>query len=181
MAAFYGLALLVVLGAWFGVSVAFQFRPRKLAALRTYDYFSLMPVWTFFAPRPGTSDTHLLFRDRLLGIGLTPWRDIPVRRTPLRGFWNPHKRVAKTLRDLELHLLQLQAAKLKREQVCLSMPYLVLINYIAALPRANFSASTQFAVARSWGHYGRAEPDIVFLSEFHEVNNANDFVGHRIP
>jgi len=182
MTAVYGFALLVVLSVWFGLSVAFQFRPKKLTALKTHDHFSLVPLWTFFAPRPGTSDTHLLFRDRVLDIGITPWREVlAMKRSPLRGFWNPQKRVGKTLHDLEYHLLQLQGAKLRREEILLSMAYLVLINYIAGLPRANFSTSTQFAVVRSWGYRGGDEPDIMFLSEFHSVNDAADFVGQSIP
>jgi hypothetical protein len=170
----YGFVLIPIFGAWFALSVALQFAPKWLVPLKLYDHFSLLPGWTFFAPNPGTSDTHLLFRDRLIDPGMTPWREVPIRRSPLRAFWHPQKRAAKTLRDLETHLLQLRDQKATRESVFLSIPYLTLINYISSFPRANFTVSTQFTMVRSCGYWGGTPSAIIFLSELHAVNEVDD-------
>jgi hypothetical protein len=176
----YGSVLVVVLSTWFVCSVAFQFEPQWLATLKAYDHFALLPCWTFFAPRPATTDAHLLFRDRLCDGGMTPWRELPERRPRLRWLWHPQKRAAKTLRDLESHLLLFQTVRYTREQICLSMPYVLLINYIATLPRTNISMSTQFTIVRSMGYWGGADSAALFVSELHSIRETDDAGQHRV-
>src|SRR5690348_12432463 len=49
---------------WFILSILNQFGFAWFDKITRHDHFSLLPLWTFFAPNPGQSDYHLIYRDR---------------------------------------------------------------------------------------------------------------------
>ncbi|HEX3582819.1 MAG TPA: hypothetical protein VH087_13715 [Thermoanaerobaculia bacterium] len=139
-------------------------------ALRRRDPLSLLPRWTFFAPNPGTTDHHLLYRDRIDQDTFTHWREIPLAetRTLIGAFWNPGKRNKKALTDAANTLLRF-ARTMEPSGLKTTLPYIALINFISAIPRSHLSEATQFMVLDSYGYITDAEPKMVVRSEFHAL------------
>lgn len=166
------LTLIVLLAAWFALSVWAQVgRGPWLGALRYYDVCGVVPSWSFFAPRPGTSDLNLLYRDRLVDGQLTPWREIALGYPgSARWAWNPHKRRRKCVVDLCQSLQGVAQQTKSVERVLLQLPYIALLNYVSGMPRNGLHAATQFMVVRTFGPDASAEPDILFVSSFHALS-----------
>jgi hypothetical protein len=139
--------------------------------VRMRDRLTIIPRWSFFAPIPGTSDYHLLVRDKLVGGTLSTWREVDVHvqpRTALAFLWNPDKRSNKALFDITSMLLQIASkANHQHETVCLSLPYLMLLNTVSSLPRSPFTVGRQFMLVKTDGP-GTA-PDALFVSNVHEL------------
>ena len=181
--------------------------PKRLAALvgffSTYDFFSLLPAWNFFAPNPGTTDYHLLYRDKLHNGEYSVWRELRVdkERGLLKGIWNPNKRQSKIISDVAGVLTQLLGggATAAREQaekelsgdgdvdraaieartkellksqlqwVKLTMPYLLILTFLSNVEHPVFSAATQFMFVETRQYDATSSPEIVFVSEEHEL------------
>ena len=96
---------IVILAGWFLISLAAQMNARPVAYLRARDIFSLIPNWSFFAPRPGTSDYHLVFRDSDESGEWSRWREIPLneKRTLWGAIWNPQKRLTRSFGGVRAH------------------------------------------------------------------------------
>ena len=130
----------------------------------------MIPVWTFFAPNPGTNDVLLLYRDKLSTGAVTDWREVPFRAGVVRAVWNPEKRLQKGLTDLGNALRRYAADHLERPELILLHPgFITLLNFVSRQPHAPSTAFTQFAVARSEGNYSETPADVMFLSTFHRV------------
>lgn len=156
---------------WFVASCLRQI-PRPWAdRLCAWDVVGILPVWRFFAPMPGPFDFHLLYRDRLGdGVTVTPWMEhLPIpRRRAISLLWNPDKRYRKALLDLAQELARAQARGTP-DQILISVPYLVILQYISALPRPEPVAATQFALMVSEGAAYDPSPALLFLSSFHTL------------
>lgn len=205
--------LVAILAVWFFATVLAQITswedaPKPLTALsewfRAYDVLSLVPAWNFFAPNPGTTDYHLLYRDKLESGEVSVWKEIPIDKEPtiLKAIWNPHKRKSKVLSDvigivnqslgaarnraveqagketsesgaeldeeaLEKRVVELVRAELRWLQI--SIPYLVILNYLSHIEHPVFSSSTQFLFAETRAYDRSVEPRILFVSEFHNL------------
>src|ERR1043165_8847499 len=99
-------AAIVILGLWLLVSALHQLKYRGfVSVLKRHDHFALVPAWSFFAPNPGTTDLHLLYRDKLLDGNITLWRQVRLHSSFERCFWNPDKRLQKGIADMgnDLH------------------------------------------------------------------------------
>ena len=160
-----------IFAAWF-VATCLRQLPGSFAARATrWDVTGLLPVWRFFAPMPGPFDFHLVYRDELEDGSLTEWAE--HRAPPARRWWafawNPDKRLRKALLDVSQELARTNAAARTREQVTISVPYLVLLNFVSALPRLPPAAKTQFALMVSRGAEYDEKPEFLFVSAPHAV------------
>jgi hypothetical protein len=165
-----GLATILIL--WFAVSVIGQFNWRITRWLRGHDHFSLVPRWTFFAPRPGRTDYHLMFQIFHADDTL-PWREHPLadRRTLLGAVWNPQKRNKKALADLVRSMTRATAG-MKPDtlwRIQFTVPYLALLSYLSGLAAAEGASHVRFMILESEGFYWEREPWPVFLSARHHV------------
>lgn len=163
--------LIGLLVVWYVLSILAQiYRGGWMSAVKYHDIFSLIPSWTFFAPRPGTSDLNLLYRDRLIDGQLTPWREVSLGQGGfLRWIWNPDKRRRKCVTDM-CQSLQAYALRTRSlERVLIHLPYISLLNYVSALPRNGLHEATQFMLVRTYGEDRHEEPQIVFVSNFHSL------------
>jgi hypothetical protein len=161
---------LAVLAIWFLISALSQLNVPVVKALKNGDIFSLIPNWSFFAPRPGTSDYHLLFRDVDSCGGCSRWRELSLSddRTLLGAIWNAQKRNRKVLSDVVRGLVRLAQDK-TRKDFSLTLPYLAILNYVSSLPRAERSSNTQFMILMSHGFISDKEPQFVFVSNVHRL------------
>jgi hypothetical protein len=149
--------------------------------LTNRDICGLVPIWTFFAPNPGDTDTHLLFRDRDRDGRITCWRE--VKLTGRRWFldlWSPQRRINKAIVDVAFDLTRPDEPKqggepaaggpqLVNKQRVLSFPYLLILNYVSSLPGDFAAVERQFAIARTPGMRGRGSPEVMMVSAFHRV------------
>lgn len=159
-------------GVWLVLTALNQYKRGVLIRpIKRRDVFSLVPTWTFFAPRPGVTDYNILYRDRCAEGTVSAWYEVnPVRDTPLKVFWNPGKRVRKGVNDMCNSLLRNPVRRQKR--VIIELPYITLLNHAGTEPRTPVSESRQFMIARSDGYRLLEEPAIVFVSGFHELEEA---------
>jgi hypothetical protein len=167
-------ACILLLLIWFVISLFHQFDVKLIAALKRRDIASLIPHWKLFAPRPGTSDYHLVFRDYDAHAGWSRWRELPISDGPWsfwRGIWNPGKRRIKMLSDVVRDGSKLVTI-IPLADLILTLPYLAVLNYVSRLPRANASLSTQFMVLKSDGFSDDREPQLVFLSAMHDLDSS---------
>lgn len=162
--------VITILALWFLLSALAQLKLGASKSLKNYDAFSLLPNWSFFAPRPGTVDYHLLFRDCVSSDECEKWQEIVLSdpRTPLAAVWNPGKRCKKALSDNVRVLVQF-SKRGSIEGISLTVPYLATLNYITAIPRDRSITKTQFMILRSYGFHFNKSPDLILVSDLHAV------------
>lgn len=170
---------ITLFAAWFVCSVLWQFEPlREKRFLRRANLLRGLPIWTFFAPRPGMWDTHILYRDRLADGRTTPWAEVNLgeARRPFHWLFNPRKRLDKLAVDAvsDVKTVKILGERLGTEeeilqqQVKLCKGYLLLMNIIFAQVRtASDSTSRQFAVVESSMAEGERTLRPLFFSPFH--------------
>jgi hypothetical protein len=160
---------LVLLAAWFGGSILSQFNHPLIRAARERDALSLLPRWTFFG-RPGFSDSHLMYRDRLPDGSVGAWREIlPAdERTLGKALWNPPKRCRKALTDTIDFLIQLRKTD-PQQPFDQTTPYLTILNYVLAQPHAPGATATQLMVVRTHGFVTDRKPSLVFRTDWHKI------------
>lgn len=137
--------------------------------LRALDLFGLIPFWNFFAPRPGTWDFHLLYRDQLTDGSITPWREIllTAERRWWHALWHPHRRLKKALFDAGIGLWAYP--KVEGRDLRISVPYLELLTYVSGLPRLYAATKTQFLVMASSLAHPDIEPVELVRSDMHPL------------
>lgn len=160
--------VIALLALWWIVAALYQLKLGFMQVLRGRDALSLIPNWSFFAPRPGTHDYHLLFRDASPTGELQRWREIPLAdpRTLSGAIWNPSKRCKKALSDTVRALVQLSRDG-RVKAVPLSIPYIATLNYVSSVPREGPYAATQFMILQSGGFISTEDPQLIFMSNFH--------------
>ena len=164
------IALLLV--GWFVLSILNQFGFEWFDKVRRHDHFSLLPLWTFFAPNPGQSDYHLIYRDRKTDGSVTEWREIDIteRRKPYGFIWNPEKRSKKVLSDLVSSMLSsLPDIDQSDRIVMLSIPYLILLNVVSHVDAEDQTTYRQFVLVETFGFNPTNEPRVVLRSDFHLI------------
>lgn len=139
--------------------------------MRRRDVFCLLPIWTFFAPRPGTTDTRLLWREAFGGGHVGPWHELsPPQWSPWRAVWNPDRRTQKAITDAGGLLAQDRGVS---ETTILTIPYLMLLSYVASQRGSPHAVARQFIVVQTAGEapaFDDVEP--VALSRWHAVVSA---------
>jgi hypothetical protein len=163
-----------ILAAWLGISALSQVSSgafeRWVARIKARDVAGLIPQWAFFAPNPGITDHHLLYRDRGPESRVTPWRAVPrqKRRGP-RALWNPGKRAEKALVDATSVLVGMAPRAGDATNLALSAPYLVLLEHVSAQPRARRATARQFMVIEIVGA-GLLPAKAVLVSSWHRLS-----------
>jgi len=166
------LLAIAIFGLWFFVSAIGQFDWPVVVWLRSHDHFSLIPRWTFFAPRPGRTDYHLMFQV-FHGEIAGPWREqtLADQRTWIGAIWNPEKRNRKALADLVRSLTRAMR-KMDHDtlwRVKYSVPYLALLTYLSSAAASEGASYVRFMIMESEGFYSETEPRGLFLSARHVV------------
>lgn len=169
---FVDIVVTSLLGMWLAASVLYQFRFGWMLRLTRFDVVHILPKWTFFAPNPGCTDYHLLYRDSVDDI-LTEWIELPLvqERSVLAALWNPRKRVCKCLLDLTQVLVTSYSASPEQEKaIVLSLPYLLILNYVSSLESSTRSKARQFMILQSHGFFPANEPDLLVRSSLHDLS-----------
>ena len=150
--------------------------PRLQHFLSLINVFRILPRWTFFAPNPGVSDYHLLFRTKNKSGEVSPFVSIPLRnkKSLLNAFWNPHKRAQKALNDFVQEIRRWIARENFNEEtqhlIKLSFSYVVTLHYCTELIRKSGDVeSVQFTILETFGYSELAEPRLILNSDFHQL------------
>lgn len=150
----------------------YQFGPEWIKKVKKYDYFSLIPKWTFFAPSPGKTDYHLYYRDITHDGDISEWTVAisPQDRSLVTAVWNPQKRVRKAQSDMVHSLIRLpDEQKENIYYIYFSMPYLLLLNAVTSIPCGPGVKSRQFKVMETSGFNARFKPRMIIQSGVHDV------------
>jgi hypothetical protein len=175
-------ALALFCGGMLAVTAATQLRRWRWASwLKAHDACACIPSWTFFAPNPGVTDARLLWREQLVDSTVSPWHEVvPPHGGLLRALWNPTKRARKAVTDSGPMVVSLAARNPGSKLPMLSLPYLMIVQHVTALPGSPLSVARQFAVVRT---QGADEDDVLlqllFVSHWHRL--AGEAPGASLP
>jgi hypothetical protein len=164
---------MALLSLWLATTVLYATPLGTRLAAKRALLLRLVPQWNFFAPIPGTHDFHLLYRDQLADGRVGPWRECAEftgKRSAAAPIWHPEKRVKKTICDITVTFMGNPAdtaTPIEQDLVKLSMPHLLLLNYVAALPRSSLSAARQFVLIETCA--SDPKPNILVLSGLHSL------------
>jgi len=170
MSSILSVLVVALFALWILATVAQQipvFRP----IFRERDVGLLVPEYRFFAPNPIQGDFHLLFRDIYTDGTAGAWTEVCRlrRRRLLDAIWHPEKRERKALFDAINQLAEVRIVGVSPTQTLLLTPYLLILNYVTAIPRSLPAEFTQFEIMYSYG-WGSSRPPAVFLiSERHRL------------
>jgi len=146
----------------------------------------VVPIWTFFAPNPGRTDTHIVYRDIYDDGALSKWRQLELNSRPgVFGLSRGERRVSKGIVDLQHQLLngpftspeevattnvdQTRAFKPASPGIVLSTPYLAILNLVTLASHDLFAIGTQFAVAVSEGQEWDEYATVLFIGARHTI------------
>lgn len=160
-----------------GVSLFSLFIATYLKEFVVFESFSkkfpfiscLLPSWSFFAPTPYNSDYFLLYRFIYEDNRIGKWQQANriLENRPCYSFlWNPENRFLKGLVDVILDLVKCIRAVKDENQICMSIPYLHLLNFINSFSRDPLTIKVQFMVM---SQTKLDEAKLIFLSETHPV------------
>lgn len=158
---------------WIVLTIANQFHSRRPRWLDAVNVFALIPVWTFFAPNPGMTDYYLCYRDRLPDGSFDNWRKVELKdaENGLRlALWNPTKRKQKALSDLLSALLEL-ARHCEADALVVSVPYVLILNFITSRPHTLGADGTQFMILEHSGFVPEPERTrVLMMSGIHRLH-----------
>jgi hypothetical protein len=164
-------ALAAFFAVWLLASIPNQFRWSWWESIARRDALALLPRWTFFAPRPGRHDLHILIRDWSGGTP-GPWHELE-RLAPgpwLRAVWNPDRFARKAVTDTGNALAR--AARRGDDApsaIQLHSAYLEILGWVLAAPSATPDAARQFALVRTQTDRPGRLLDVVFVSFEHSL------------
>ena len=167
-------AVAAVLATWLVGSIVNQFRFAWFQRIAERDSFALLPLWTFFAPNPGQSDYHVVYRDRHADGSMTDWREIDITE-PRRWYsflWNPEKRSKKVLSDIVASLVDTIGTQPDLgNAIMLTLPYLLLLNVISQLDTTPDVTHRQFVIVETFGFNPTDKPRVILRSDFHALTS----------
>jgi len=130
---------------------------------------TLIPIWRFFAPIPGTETYYLLYRDYISDNEPSRWYEIPIpaERKWINLFWNPQKTLNKAIIDIVNETVgYMNVYKDRPSLLKLSIPYLTVLTYISNIPRIEAAVKTQFIIM---SHSPDTGFRVLYLSDVHNI------------
>lgn len=174
--------IVVLLFLVWGIATLFYQFSVTEAFVSNYNYFSLIPKWTFFAPIPKTSDFILYYQDYDTESDLV-LKPIEIdlhgeesRFKLIRTIWNPEKRPLKAITDITTILVRYKKKhqrKINENPLVLELytPYIILVNFVNNYtPPSTKSCKRRFLIYSSYGYFTSQGPIKTFESHFHEFD-----------
>jgi len=126
-----------------------------------------IPSWSFFAPNPYQVDYYVLYRN-INQNEVHEWKQIyqyKKMRPSYSFFWNPHKLFLRAIVDVSIDLLKVASNEKDKKRICLSLPYLYLLNYVHHLSDSQMEKFQFIIMTKDT----QSEPEVVFVSETHPI------------
>jgi hypothetical protein len=172
--------IILIVTGWFLCTIIVNLNKEDCLDFLPEVLLRFLPLWTFFAPNPASTDFHLVYRNMDNNGEISDWNDARILLEPrkvLHAIWNPYKRAPKALVDHMQILLNLYfglKSKYKEEQslnsLMLTSSYLHLLNYINHLTKEPENKSRQFAILEKSREINF---QILFISGFHNLHESN--------
>jgi hypothetical protein len=160
-------AVILFFTLWLLLTFFTQIKGRVRSTIKSYDVLGLLPIWSFFAPRPSTADLCLMFRDIYPSGEMSPWRIVETNppRKPFHLLWNPLRRTQAALVNLSRHLPTAAGpADLKNFKE--SVAYRAVVNVVMHLLMPPLACARQFCFMAVWRTpEGEQRSRPVFLSD----------------
>jgi hypothetical protein len=165
--------ILSMLVVWFVLTVLNQYRNGKwIRRIKRYDVLAVIPIWTFFAPSPGCTDQHLLYRDCDAEGNLSVWRDIELKPyIPLRFVWHPYRRISKAVTD-QIPIMtrpNREGEQGYNKARMLEVPYIMILYFVSTMPKDFLTHRRQFLIAQTNGVGSEGKPEILYISSLHDL------------
>lgn len=159
-----------VLLLWFILSILKYF-PFAKAWIVENDTLSLIPTWNFFAPEPNQADYYLYYRV-FSDYTESHWRMVSfgVKRQWYGFIWNPYRRDRKSFFDICQLLIGTPVTE--KNEVVYTMPYLLLLNHVSTLCKAELGDTVQFAITMIIPSQMNQELSTVFISQSHQLSQS---------
>ena len=173
-------ALAGLFTAWFLISVAAQLRDDVQARMPALSGAGLIPRWAFFAPRPATHDTHLMYRDRdsFGTIGELVPVTSPESRRWFHAVWNPNKFHTKVVDDLMAAMAvqkrDIEHNDFAEQSLMLTVPYIALLHIVMHARRPETSVARQFVIINDQPFSPHRHPEVGFVSKFHAFSRVDE-------
>lgn len=152
------------------LTAASQHPNSAFSRLRGLDPCGVIPDWRFFAPNPGTHDTHLSYRTLSHDGETSEWHDISfvTERRAVHAVWFPARRLSKSVFDV---CTQLNGRVDQGFTKARRMPaYRLLVGHIRHRVRRSPDMGRvkgfQFAFFRTAGYDTSVEAELIFLSPY---------------
>lgn len=163
-----------------------QFGPSRWNIVRGKDHLNLIPIWTFFAPNPGQTDYHLMYRFQNSTGQMSAWIEIPLaeQRTARSWIWNPEKRSKKVLADIVASFIDAGAMQCEHDtDYLLTLPYLLLLRVVCTHAGTHHSVDevVQFVLAETKGFARSEAPHLLMVSRFHALTRQNSKTPRSLP
>lgn len=176
----FSTVVLMAFGAWLGLSAIAQlagannFLDRLLEPIRAKDKLALLPAWTFFAPRPGQTDIHLLYRDLSEVSSISCWHETLTDTgfSIRESFWDPRKRSRKILVDFAQGLMEKSTGD-SLGHFRLTGEYICILNYVVHLESTPFATRRQFAIVETPGDALLEPIKVIFVSDVHPIETSS--------
>lgn len=151
-------------------NISLEIIPSKVYSILTLSRFPLaIPVWTFFAPRPGKFDYYILYREVDYDGNFSNWFEMyKERRKPLlKMLWNPTRDLEKAILDVTIGLArEIVNHKDRIDYIALSVPYITILNLVSNHTRFHNTAKVQFTLFQKTSK----ETIEIFTSGIHRVS-----------
>jgi hypothetical protein len=173
----YTLSIIIIFVLWFICTIICQFKGKAADFVHTHlDVLNLIPLWTFFAPRPGKSDYHIIYRDKSPDQSMSEWTEVELSegRNFLDFIWNPRKRNKKVLSDI-IQTLIITFSKYPKDEdrklLMYTFPYIMVLQLVSQQKSKIANPSLrQFVLAESPGYLEERDPNFILISKFHQLN-----------
>lgn len=175
-----GITLATVVGvaaSMLTITVLQQMPGGAYARIRAKDSAALIPMWSFFAPRPAIHDYEPLHRFIRCDGQPTPWMHTiePQKRGLLDNIWAPQRRLRKSIFDMTSDLLPLIQER-DVDAIETVPAYTGLRDYVLRLAREREDpeiAAVQFLVTLHGGYDESVDPEILFISKAHQLDKTS--------
>jgi len=164
--------LILLFSSWTIATIIYHFPNGNKYFTKIGILSFFIPQWNFFAPTPGTNDFYLLYREKLSNDFCSSWVEVNSfnrKRNLISIIWNPYKIEKKALLDfaLEINKESKNISKENINYVKLSMPYLLILNYISNLSHFSKNNTIQFMIMKKSSFSDSIDP--FFISGFHQL------------
>jgi hypothetical protein len=161
----------IALAGWVVATLIVQLNVRFARKISKRDMFHLLPRWTFFAPNPGVTDYHLVFRRQDADGELSSFLELPLhRRSRYAWLFNPDKRTKKALLDLAIMMEQVcNATTDSGGNIRLTFPYVALLNYFSHTTLPPTTRAIQYCLLASQSATEHQPTRLIVCSDFHRV------------
>lgn len=168
----FGIIGVIVFSVWLLSTIAFQRKSRLASQIARFDRLNLIPRWSFFAPDPGASNYHFVYRGRDDATSASPWVELDLSpRGALFALWNPRKRYREGMIEL-FQLLVLFSRDHSAARLQFTAPYVILLEVARRSLKGSVSSTGfyQFALIETRGPSETSVPSVRFYSLTHPVS-----------